>query len=1053
MNTLSPLEVIFFAALEKGVPEERAAYLDAACAGDADLRRRVEKMLAAQAQAGSFLEQPALAPGATVDSPLTERPGTVIGPYKLLQQIGEGGMGTVFMAEQTQPIQRKVAVKIIKPGMDSRLIIARFEAERQALALMDHVNIARVLDAGATESGRPYFVMELVHGIAITKYCDDNHLTPRERLELFVPVCQAIQHAHQKGIIHRDIKPSNVMITLYDGKPVPKVIDFGVAKATEQKLTERTLFTQYGTMVGTLEYMSPEQAEMSALGVDTRSDIYSLGVLLYELLTGSTPLTHQRFKDAAYGEILRIIKEEEPPKPSTRLSGSGEALVSISANRHTEPAKLTKLVRGELDWIVMKTLDKDRNRRYESASAFAADVQRYLADEPVQACPPSRRYRFRKFARRNKRALATLVTFALALVVVLGSLVISNSRISGEAREKTKALEAAKTSEQEAMENLKDALDAVDQMLTRVSEERLRDMPQMEPVRRELLQDALKFYQKFLDRRGDDPAIRRETALAYLRLASVHLVFGDYRKSEDAYRRAFAMFDLLAAESPLEPSIRSNLLPHYLEFSWALRNQGKNEEGEKALRRGVAVAEDLLKQFPQSSLYRDAVVTERNHLAGALVSPNLLEAGPPAKLEEAEHLLQRNLALTQETTSFGNRAQTYRNLGAVLDKQRRFSEAEDACRKGVLLFEKALAMSPSSRWMQIELAETLKQLAGVVANDGRLQEAEEICQRVIPAYDKFAADFPSGPHNRWGQAGVHYQHAWLLSKLERPTEAEQEYRRVVELSDKLAEDFPTLPGYLWTAVGYRRILAQFLAKTGQVQAAHQVYDGAAGMLEKLAAQDRPKALAARGHFHGALGEWDKAATDFTKAIELGSEDVLGAWYPLAVLHLQAKRTKEYRDLCEQLLKQLGQSEQHYVVITCKLAPDAVADLSGPVQIAERLLAREPQNAGYLGLLGAALYRKGDLEAATARLEAGIRLGPQELGVHWRKLVLAMAYHRLRRDAEAQQLFQEVTQWIEKNAQENPKGGAGLTPQLSWAHRLDLQLLHREAEVLLKQHPG
>jgi serine/threonine protein kinase len=271
----------------------------------------------------------------------------------LLQQIGEGGMGTVYMAEQSQPIQRKVAFKIIKAGMDSAQVIARFEAERQALAMMDHVNIARVLDAGATDAGLPFFVMELVHGVPITKYCDDNHLTPRQRLELFVPVCQAVQHAHQKGIIHRDIRPSNVMITLYDGRPVPKVIDFGVAKATEQKLTERTLFTQYGAMVGTLEYMSPEQAEMSALGVDTRGDIYSLGVLLYELLTGNTPLTHRRMKEAAHAEILRMIREEEPPKPSTRLSDSAEALASISANRHMEPAKLTKLVRGELDWIVM----------------------------------------------------------------------------------------------------------------------------------------------------------------------------------------------------------------------------------------------------------------------------------------------------------------------------------------------------------------------------------------------------------------------------------------------------------------------------------------------------------------------------------------------------------------------------------------------------------------------------------------------------------------------------------------------------------------------------
>src|SRR5256885_11746008 len=252
--------------------------------------------------------------------------------------------------------------------MDSKQVIARFEAERQALAMMDHVNIARVFDGGTTQAGRPYFVMELVHGVPITKYCDDNRLTPRERLELFVPVCQAIQHAHQKGIIHRDVKPSNVMVTLYDGKPVPKVIDFGVAKATEQKLTERTLFTQYGAMVGTPEYMSPEQAEMSALGVDTRSDIYSLGVLLYELLTGNTPLTHKRVREAAYAELLRMIREEEPPRPSTRLSDSGEALASISAQRHMEPAKLTKLMRGELDWIVMKCLEKDRNRSEEHTS-------------------------------------------------------------------------------------------------------------------------------------------------------------------------------------------------------------------------------------------------------------------------------------------------------------------------------------------------------------------------------------------------------------------------------------------------------------------------------------------------------------------------------------------------------------------------------------------------------------------------------------------------------------------------------------------------------------
>jgi serine/threonine protein kinase/Flp pilus assembly protein TadD len=467
-------EEILLAAVEKETPAERAAYLDGACGHDATLRALVAGLLRAHEAAGSFLEQPLFDQSATVDElPNPENPGVVIGPYKLLQQIGEGGMGTVFMAEQTHPVQRKVALKLIKPGMDSRQVIARFEAERQALTLMDHVSIARVLDAGATESGLPYFVMELVHGVPITQYCDDNQLTPRERLELFVPVCQAIQHAHQKGIIHRDIKPSNVMITLYDGKPVPKVIDFGVAKATEQRLTERTLFTQYGTMVGTLEYMSPDQAEMSALGVDTRSDIYALGVLLYELLTGSTPLSHKRLREAAYSESLRMIREEMPPRPSTRLSDSGAALASISTQRHMEPAKLTKLLRGELDWIVMKTLEKDRNRRYETANGLARDVQRYLNDEPVQACPPSFWYRFRKLARRNWRAFGTasavvLLVFLTAIILAVSNVLIrqEQARTKDEKDSAEKAQQLAQDRAEEIQRGL-EGLKAADALLDR----------------------------------------------------------------------------------------------------------------------------------------------------------------------------------------------------------------------------------------------------------------------------------------------------------------------------------------------------------------------------------------------------------------------------------------------------------------------------------------------------------------------------------------------------------------------------------------------------------
>ena len=330
-------------------------------------------------------------------------------------------MGVVFLAEQERPVKRQVALKVIKPGMDTEQVVARFEAERQALALMDHPNIARVFDAGSTESGRPYFVMERVNGVPINEYCDRERLSPRQRLELFVAVCRAIQHAHQKGIIHRDIKPSNVLVTLQDGRAVPKVIDFGVAKAIDQRLIERTLFTQFGALVGTPEYMSPEQADDSGAGIDTRSDVYALGVLLYELLTGTTPLGRSGLLEAAFSEVLRRIREEEPPKPSTRLSGSGEALASIAACRDVEPARLTRLVRGELDWITMKALQKDRRRRYATALELGRDVQRYLDGDPVEASPPSLLYRAAKLARKHRAAL--LIAAGVVLMLVGASLV------------------------------------------------------------------------------------------------------------------------------------------------------------------------------------------------------------------------------------------------------------------------------------------------------------------------------------------------------------------------------------------------------------------------------------------------------------------------------------------------------------------------------------------------------------------------------------------------------------------------------------------------------
>lgn len=453
MNANLPqLEVVFHEALARTDAAERAAYLDATCAGDVELRRRVDELLAAHAERGEFLGG---TDGATAGyfAPSIASPnllGTVIaGRYKLLEIIGEGGMGTVYMAEQIHPVRRRVAVKIIKPGMDSKGVLARFEAERQALALMDHPNIARVLDAATTEQGSPFFIMELVKGVPITRFCDERKLSPRERLELFVPVCQAIQHAHQKGVIHRDIKPSNVLIAVYDERPVPKVIDFGVAKATGQPLTEQTLHTGFGAIVGTPEYMSPEQATFNQLDIDTRSDVYALGVLLYELLTGTTPVDKGRLKEAAVLEVLRIVREDDPPRPSVKLS-TIDARASIAASRGTEPEKLSKLLRGELDWIVLKALEKDRNRRYDTAASLAKDVQRYLADEIVEARPPGARYRTWRFIRKHVAAILITEFIVLLLVGWIATMIRSNSRLIAVLNEATTARLSAEEQRKEA---------------------------------------------------------------------------------------------------------------------------------------------------------------------------------------------------------------------------------------------------------------------------------------------------------------------------------------------------------------------------------------------------------------------------------------------------------------------------------------------------------------------------------------------------------------------------------------------------------------------------
>jgi serine/threonine protein kinase/tetratricopeptide (TPR) repeat protein len=855
-------KAIFNVARKIASPDGRADYLRQVCGSDGELRERVEQLLGAFEEQTSFLESPPAGQlGLSPEQPVAEAAGTVLGPYKLLQQIGEGGMGTVWMAQQTEPVKRLVAVKLIKAGMESRQVIARFEAERQALALMDHPNIARVLDAGTTGAGRPYFVMDLVKGTPITRYCDEHHLTPRQRLELFVPVCQAIQHAHQKGIIHRDLKPSNVLIALYDGKPVPKVIDFGVAKAAGQTLTEKTLVTGFGAIVGTLEYMSPEQAEVNQLDIDTRSDIYSLGVLLYELLTGGPPFSRGELEKAGMLEMLRVIREQEPSKPSTRLS-TAEGLPTLAANRGTEPAKLTKLLRGELDWIVMKALEKDRNRRYETANGFAMDVQRYLNDEQVQACPPSATYRFRKFARRNK---GPVLAAGLVLVVLVGGItgttcgmlraIKAEADAGRETAAKTRALATAtanetkaKAAQKAAQENLKEAVAAVDQMLMRVGQDRLLYVPQMETLRQELIQDAVDFYKRFLDKNSDDPLILRETAMANRRLAALYRELGQYAESEAAFRDAFALFARMEAQAPLEPSIRDDLVLAHIEFAYSLGGQRKRDEQEQNIRRAVEIAEGLLKEFPHAG-FGDRLANAIGHLA-QFSSPG-----------EEERLRRRALTLAKQPWQLGH---TLGGLGELVGGQGRYAEAEQLAREAVKAWEQTAALYPEANWSKNLHGTSLVQLARWVAASGRLPEALEISSRAITILDKVAADYPRVYEYQSSQSRAHHRHAVILKMLNRTTEAEESYRRAVELFEKLAADFPALPEPRQTAFEHRLGLGRFLSETGQTDAALQIYGDAVDQVENLPT-DLPGRL---GHWQGLVRSHIGLGRMFTTAGKL-----------------------------------------------------------------------------------------------------------------------------------------------------------------------------------------
>jgi serine/threonine protein kinase/tetratricopeptide (TPR) repeat protein len=819
---------VFAGALSKRTPAERAAYLDAVCAGNAALRQEVEALLQAHDQAGDFLAEPfvkavrtaALPPaggGMSADSlgppPAAEAPGTSIGPYRLLQQLGEGGMGAVYVAEQQEPVKRRVALKVIKPGMDSAKVLARFAAERQALALMDHTNIAKVLDAGSTEAGRPYFVMELVKGVPITRYCDELHLSLRERLELFVPVCQAIQHAHQKGIIHRDIKPSNVLVCIQDGKPIPKVIDFGVAKALHQKLAERTMYTEIGAVMGTLEYMSPEQAELSALDIDTRADVYALGVLLYELLTGSTPLDRKRLKQAALTEAIRLIREEEPVKPSTRLTQSMDSLTSLASLRRTEPGRLAKEVRGELDWIVMKCLEKDRTRRYETANGLARDVERYLADEPVEACPPSKGYRLRKFARKHRQLLATAAAFALLLVlgIVFSAVQAVRARtaerqaLENEA-EANRERDEAVAQRERADRNYELARQAVDNYLSKVTDNERLQQADLHAMRKELLESALPFYEKFARQEGDDPAGAAERGRAYHRLGRVRETLGEHEEARADFGQMDTIFAPLAAAHPDVPDFRRYLALSRFELARSLTNTNQFIESDKPRREALAIQEKLVADFPTVPDYRKELAETHKDLA------YIQRAGAVRLAPDWEKQFGLALALYQQlVTDFPGVTDhviglegVQASLAAALQITGRFPEAERTARHALA----SLASLPTQVRGTVRLRESEafihNTLALIYPRQGRSEEALKEQQASVDIHGTLAREFPSVPYYRQELAWMHSNLAGHYQRMQRWSEAERELLRALALLERLAADFPKEVDYE-ADVGWRQI--------------------------------------------------------------------------------------------------------------------------------------------------------------------------------------------------------------------------------------------------------
>jgi len=863
------------------------------------------------------------------------------------------------MAEQTTPVQRRVALKIIKAGMDTRQVIARFEAERQALALMDHPNIAKVFDAGVTETGRPYFVMELVKGTPITKYCDEHRLTPRHRLELFVQVCHAVQHAHQKGIIHRDLKPTNVLVAQYDGKPVPKVIDFGVAKATGQQLTERTMFTGFGDVIGTPQYMSPEQAEVNQLDVDTRSDIYSLGVLLYELLTGTTPLEGKRVREAALLEVLRVIREEEPPRPSTRLTATAE-LPSIAAQRGVEPKKLSGIVKGELDWIVMKALEKDRARRYETANGLAMDVQRYLTDDTVQACPPSSVYRLQKFARRNRGPLLASAAIAVMLLLLVGGLAVSTVRVTRERNEKSAALkerEAALTSarqsaaradaeRQRAESNFSKARNAVASIMARAATGQAEWAKLSPDLRKIFVAETARYYESLIQGAGTEPSVRYETAVGYRSLGFLHGSAKEFQPAEKYYRQSVEMLEALVKESPVNSEYREQLASSSLHLGSALKATTRPAEARKAYERAAELYEELIGERDMPKVEHSYDLNRCYTALGQLAPSRVLEPQFRERMVRA-----RRAFIERDPKNYAH----YVQLGNLLREQRKLDEA-------LVAYRKAVEINPSH-------APSYQNIAFVLEQQGKFDEA-------LPAARK-AVELNPKADGAWINLGTALR---LAKKFD---EAAAAYRKAIELDPK--------DGSAYGHVGRPRgVSPQVAGYDGLASLLHQQkkLDEAAGVWRELIDRD-PGLVSAHLGLGQVLVDQQKhpeAVAEFKKALAIdpkfaqGHNDV--AWL------LATASDMQLRD------------------------PDLA------LALAKKALELEPKNGAYLNTLGVARYRSGDWTGAITALERSMELRQSGDSSDW--FFMAMSHWQLGEKDKSRESYDQAVKWMQKNAPKHPE---------------------------------